>query len=205
MSSGLSSRAMSTSPFSSNRRRPDASGTWRSTTRFIAAGARWPSKRSRVRVWLGVHLFSLKMPEPASLVLSQPLPKSLPWAFSVSNFLSTTDAGQLPKIDRTKVGASLRSVVTDTVLASTSLTFCNAVSLVRPMAASTTAEPLPSSAVRCSDQATSSAVTGLPEWNFCPARILKVKVLPSSLTDQDSAASPSNSPGLARLARIRRS
>ena len=35
---------------------------------------------------------------------------------------------------------------------------------------------------RCSENATSSAVSGLPEWNFWPGRILSVIVLPSSLT-----------------------
>jgi hypothetical protein len=41
---------------------------------------------------------------------------------------------------------------------------------------------------RCSEKATSSAVSGLPEWNLRSGLSLKVKVLPSSLTDQLSAA-----------------
>ena len=43
---------------------------------------------------------------------------------------------------------------------------------------------------RWSENTTSSAVIGLPEANFLPWRILKVKVLPSGETVQDSATSP---------------
>jgi hypothetical protein len=35
---------------------------------------------------------------------------------------------------------------------------------------------------RCSEKAASSAVSGLPEWNLMPGRILNWKVLPSSET-----------------------
>ena len=43
---------------------------------------------------------------------------------------------------------------------------------------------------RCSEKTTSSAVIALPEANFRPSRILKVTVLPSSDTVQDSATTP---------------
>ena len=41
----------------------------------------------------------------------------------------------------------------------------------------------PAESDRWSEKAASAAVTGLPEANFCPGLILKVKVLPSSLTE----------------------
>ena len=37
---------------------------------------------------------------------------------------------------------------------------------------------------RRSENSTSRAVTGLPDWNVSPSRILKVMVLPSSETSQ---------------------
>ena len=45
---------------------------------------------------------------------------------------------------------------------------------------------------RCSENAASMAVTGLPEANFMPERILKVNVLPSSLTVTLSATPPTS-------------
>ena len=93
----------------------------------------------------------------------------------------------------------------ETVVSSIFFTFCSAFALVRPMPASTAAAPLSSSAVRWIDQATSSAVSGLPEWNLRPGRILNVNVRPSWLTVQDSATSPLNFDGSFRSTRTSRS
>ena len=46
---------------------------------------------------------------------------------------------------------------------------------------------------RCSDQAASSAVSGLPLWKTMPSRTLNVKVLPSSAICQLSATWPRRS------------
>ena len=48
------------------------------------------------------------------------------------------------------------------------------------------------STTRCRENSTSSAVTGAPEWNLRFGRILKVKVLPSGDTVQDSATPPTS-------------
>ncbi|KGX74792.1 hypothetical protein Y033_1041 [Burkholderia pseudomallei MSHR435] len=119
--------------------------------------------------------------------------------------MSTIDAGHEPSTFSTKLGAYLRSVVTDTVSASSFFTFAGAFAFVRPMPASTAAGPLSSSAARWSDHATSSAVSGLPEWNARPARSLNVNVRPSGLTLHDCATSPLNFDGSARSTRTSRS
>src|SRR5471030_2406782 len=119
--------------------------------------------------------------------------------------LSSTEAGHEPSTFNTNVGAYFWSVVIETVLSSIFFTFCSAFSFVSPIPASTAAAPLSSNAVRWIDHATSSAVSGLPEWNLRPERILKVNVRPSGLTAHDCARSPLKRAGSFRSTRIRRS
>ncbi len=57
-----------------------------------------------------------------------------------------------------------------------------------PVNAESALEPLSGSACRLKVAATSSAVIGLPSWNFTPSRILNVHCEPSSLGFQLSAS-----------------
>ena len=68
-------------------------------------------------------------------------------------------------------------------------------SLLKPNCVRMKAGDLSSSTARCSENTTSSAVIGLPEANFIPARNSKLKVLPSALTVQPLARSGSSLEG----------
>src|SRR3546814_7822356 len=77
------------------------------------------------------------------------------------------------------------------VVSSTALILSRTLSAVKPNCVRMKAGDLSRMTARCSEKAASSAVIGLPEGKTTPSRILKVKVLPSSETVQDSAASRS--------------
>ena len=66
-------------------------------------------------------------------------------------------------------------------------------SAVKPNWVRMKAGDLSSLTARCSENTTSSAVSGLPEAKLIPSRILKWMVLPSSDTSQLSATTPSRS------------
>ncbi len=69
-----------------------------------------------------------------------------------------------------------------TVMSSTALTRPSTLSGVQPNWVKMNDGVLLSLITRRSEKATSSALTGLPEWKVWPGRILSVMVLPSSLT-----------------------
>ena len=75
------------------------------------------------------------------------------------------------------------------------LTLSFTLAFVRPNCVRMKAGVLSSSTARCSDQATSSAVMGLPLANLSPGFSSKLKVLPSSLTFQAFATSGSSLDG----------
>ena len=91
--SGVRSRTMSTSAFSSSSRCEAGSGTWRTTTRLmVGAPRRKPGLASRLTLSLAFHETSLKAPEAAELVFSQPLPMSPFVSCASATFFSTTEA-----------------------------------------------------------------------------------------------------------------
>jgi hypothetical protein len=107
-----------------------------------------------------------------------------------TSFLSTTAATLAVRQFNTKVGAKTFSVVSVSVNSPVCLMRSLTLSLVKPNCVRMKAGVLSSSTARCSDQATSSAVTGLPLANFRPGLSSKLKVRPSALTVQPLARSP---------------
>ncbi len=87
----------------------------------------------------------------------------------------------------TKDWAYFLSVVITRVRSSVALMVSLALSLVNPNWVRMKDGVFSSSTARRSENAASSAVNGLPEWNLTPSRMVRVKVRPSSLTVHDVA------------------
>ena len=144
-------------------------------TRFrFGAPRRKPGIASSVTLSLAFHDTSLYGPEAAELVFSQALPWSPSFSLARAVFLSTTEATMEVIRFSTSVGAKPAGTFKVSVEASGALIRSFTLPLSQPSWVKRKPEVLFMITTRCSDQAQSSAVTGLPEWNFRPARILKV-------------------------------
>ncbi len=83
-------------------------------------------------------------------------------------------------------------ILSSTVCSSSALTRFSTLSADQPSWVKMKAGVRLSLITRCSENATSSARTGLPEWNLRPGRIFNVMVRPSSLTVLLSATPPTS-------------
>jgi hypothetical protein len=146
---------------------------------------------SRVTLSLAFHETSRNAPEAAELVFSQPFPKSPLVSCASATFFSTTEATMDVIRLSTRDGARSAVIVK---LSVSPLAFTRSLTLAfdQPSWVMRKAGVLAFSTTRCRENSASSAVTGAPEWNLRFGRILKVKVLPSGDTVQDSATPPTS-------------
>ncbi len=108
-----------------------------------------------------------------------------------ATFFSTTEATTEVIRFSTREGAKSAVIVAVSV---SPLPFTRSLTVAfdQPSWVSRKAGVLSSSTTRCKENSTSSAVTGPPDWNLRFGRILKVKVLASGDTVQDSATPPTS-------------
>jgi hypothetical protein len=126
-------------------------------------------------------------------------------SFASSSFRSTADATPALRQLSTKLGANAVSVVMLTLVAPTALMRSLAFALVNPSCVRMKAGVLSRIRARCSDQAMSSAVSGLPDAKRRPGRSSNVNVRPSALTVHALARSPASLEGSAGSCRTSRS
>src|SRR6218665_1019188 len=97
----------------------------------------------------------------------------------MTSLLSTTEAMAALNALSTRSSAEGRSNETIS-LSPSARTFCPTLSLDQPNWRRMIDGGLPSSTPRRSENAASSAVSGLPDWNFSPARILNTTPPPAA-------------------------
>ena len=115
----------------------------------------------------------------------------------MATFWSTTDPTPAARQFSTSVGARLSGIVSSTVRSSVALTISSTLSGVQPNWVKMKAGVLSSLITRVSENTTSAAVSGLPEWKVWSGRMCRMIVWPSSAMSQLSATPPdsSTSPG----------
>ena len=140
---------------------------------------------------LAFHVFSMKGPEPALFVFSHPYPRSPSCSCESTIFLSTTEPIPAESAFRTSPGEN-SSVMVILALSPSTTTRLSTLSAVQPNWVTMNEGVFLSLTTRRSENTTSSAVTGFPEWNVIPGRMVNVMTLPPSLTSQLSATPPTS-------------
>ena len=103
-------------------------------------------------------------PEPAELVFSHSQPRSPLLSCSSATFWSTTEPTPAARQFSTRVGARLSGIFSSTVMSSVARTIWSTFSGVQPNWLKMKPGVLFSLITRVSENTTSAAVTGLPEW-----------------------------------------
>ena len=114
------------------------------------------------------------------------------FSLASATFFSTTEPAVVAIRFSTMTGVKSSTILNCSVEASTALMRSLTLSFFQPSWVKRKAGVLSISTTRCSDQATSSAVTTAPLSNFWFGRSLKVKVLLSLPTSQLSATAPTS-------------
>ena len=131
----------------------------------------------------------MKGPEPALFVLSHSYPRSPSFSCASTVLLSTMEPMPADSAFSTSPGEN-SSVMVILALPPSATTRSSTLSGVQPNWVTMNEGVFLSLTTRRSENTTSSAVTGFPEWNVIPGRMVNVMTLPSPLTSQRSATPP---------------
>ena len=128
-------------------------------------------------------------PEPALWVLSHSYPRSPSCSCESTVLLSTMEPMPAERAFSTSPGEN-SSVMVIRALSPSTTTRSSTLSGVQPNWVTMNEGVFLSLTTRRNENTTSSAVTGFPEWNVIPGRMVNVTTLPSSPTSQLSATPP---------------